>query len=196
MGLRFGVTLARVEGTVVGLTLGWDRPTPLWKPYLTVEMLGWMVCVGWSRLLDEVTLRAAFDQREEEPYERQAYSRAMRRDYWGMFNGGGPDSMERVAAGRVHDAEFDSEVPYFLPTLLEEAGILDGDEFEILVTATERRPHGDRLFVRDLTGRLRPESDEECEERIEGHGCDKDCSGAGVQGGAARGAEEDAGPSG
>jgi len=58
-----------------------------------------------------------------------------------------------------------------LERLCVEAGVMDGDEFEVFVTATGKRPHGDRFWIEDtdVMGH-RAETDDECLERIEKHG--------------------------
>jgi hypothetical protein len=108
----------------------------------------------------------------EETRERQAVVRTMRRDYWdeGCKN--------RVAVCRTHDPETDQPQHFLLNNMLEEAGIMDGDEYEIIVTATDRKPHGHRRWVRDnengqflgAVGNMRAETDDECLKRIEANG--------------------------
>lgn len=153
---HFRAVLAKVRGPrCFGLTVGWDTPTPWMLPYVTVEVLGWMLCLGWTH---------SFDAPQCAEYERQSCVRAMRRDYWCPM----PDGpMEKVAVARVHDCESDEPRPFLFPGLLEEAGIADGDEFEILITATGERPHGDRRYIRDGRENYRPETDDECLRRIE-----------------------------
>lgn len=47
----------------------------------------------------------------------------------------------------------------------EQCGLKDGDEFEICITPTGKRPHGDRWY---LFPKNRPETDDEILRRIEG----------------------------
>jgi hypothetical protein len=88
--------------------------------------------------------------------------RVMRRD---IYHDG-----HRVAVARIHDAEKDEPIQFFLPMAMELMGIVDGDEFEITLVKTGKRPHGDRRFVRVGPPRglnyERPETDDECLERI------------------------------
>lgn len=151
---RFGLILSRVGGPpCLGLTLGWDTPTRPWKPYLTLEFLGWIACLGWSHLLNR-----AVEQHCVAEDARHGVAYAMRRDYWA--------DGAKVAAAKVHDCGADEERRFLFPNLLEEVGIRDGDEFELVVTATGRRPHGDRRFIRDSAGQFRAETDDECLRRI------------------------------
>jgi hypothetical protein len=113
----------------------------------------------------------------EETRERQAVVRTMRRDYWDE------ECRNRIAVCRTHDPETDRPQHFLLSNMLEEAGIQDGDEYEIVVTATDRKPHGhrrwirtdddDATFVGGLGGRptnVRAETDDECLKRIEANG--------------------------
>lgn len=157
--LHFRVVLTRVDGPLaIGPQLGWDGPTKLWKPYLSLEVFGWMLLIGWTYSF-------------ESPYARhagQVCERAVRRDVWGLFpDHEGGITRELVEVCRLHHPEIDDNRPFMLQNMLQDAGIKDGDQFEILITPTDIRPFGDRHWVRDATLGVRPETDQECEERIE-----------------------------
>lgn len=156
MKTRFGtgVTPLKPRHWVVGFTLGWDAGL-----FATVGLLRWILVVGWCDWEHE-----GFAE-----YERQACVRTMRRDYW--------DEGARFKVGTcfTHEPETDQPRHFLLGNMLEEAGIRDGDEYEIMVTATDRRPHGDRRWVRSASGgtfigrlgNFRAETDNECLRRIE-----------------------------
>lgn len=150
---HFRAVLARVVGPpCIGFTFGWDVPTSPLKPYFTLEVIGWMLCLGWVQNFENAPCQ----------YERQAYSRVMKRDYWSK------DMTCRLKTGQLHDTDTDTPLPWHLASMQEEAGIRDGDEFEILITACDNRPHGDRRYLRDdSAGLWRPETDDECLRRIE-----------------------------
>jgi hypothetical protein len=105
----------------------------------------------------------------EETRERQTVVRTMRRDYWDE------ECRNRIAVCKTHDPETDQPQHHLLNNMLEEAGIMDGDEYEIIVTATDRKPHGDRRWIRvaeggqflGAFGNCRAETDDECLRRIE-----------------------------
>lgn len=150
---HFRAVATRVTGPpCLGLTIGWDTPTPYMLPYVTVEVFGWMVCVGWTHSFESPQLAGC---------ERQACAVTMRRDYYLA------GTADKVEVCRTHDPDSDELRPFLFQNLLEEAGVFDGDEFELLVTATGRRPHGDRRYLRDARGNYRAETDDECLERIE-----------------------------
>lgn len=67
---------------------------------------------------------------------------------------------------KIHDVYTDRQLDAasVLKQLLMDSGLADGDEFEVCVTGTGKRPHGDRWF---LFGKNRPETDEEVLKRIE-----------------------------
>lgn len=159
MGIaKFRIVVAPVAGPkCLGITFGWDTPTRWFKPYISFEAFNWMACTGWMQ---------SFRSAEAPEYERQASAVVMRRDYWTMAR----KPQELIRAGVVHRCDTDSPELWILQNLLQTAMIKDGDEFELMVTATDRRPHGDRLYVRDRRGNYRPETDDECLERIELNG--------------------------
>ena len=72
----------------------------------------------------------------------------------------------RPRRNRVHsvDADEELELASVFGELLMNSGLKDGDEFEVCVTPTGRRPHGDRRF---LFPSNRPETDDEVLRRIE-----------------------------
>jgi hypothetical protein len=76
----------------------------------------------------------------------------------------------KVAACRIHDSESDQPIHFFLDLAIDGLGIADGDEFEVSIVPTGRRPFGDRRIVRVGPPRGlqydRPETDDECERRI------------------------------
>jgi hypothetical protein len=51
--------------------------------------------------------------------------------------------------------------------LMREVGLQDGDEFEVIVRRTGRRPFGDRRVVRRGVGVYKPETDQEMKARLE-----------------------------
>lgn len=112
-------------------------------------------------------------KRRDEPVEEpqgEAHRTVMRRDYWADI---GPAGMMRVGVCKLHDPETDQQVHFVLDQMMEEAGIQDGDEFEILLVKTGKRPHGDRRCVRRGPPRgchyFTSETDEEVERRICGN---------------------------
>lgn len=155
---KFGTEMSRMSGRghwVLGLTLGYDNGL-----FATVGLIKWLLVIGWCDWEREDGLAE---------YERQSHRVVMRRDYYdeaGSF---------RVATNRQHDPESDLPTHFLYDTMLEAACIRDGDEYEILITATDRRPHGDRRWVsaRDggtflgSIGNFRAETDQECLRRIE-----------------------------
>lgn len=70
---------------------------------------------------------------------------------------------------RVHSCDEDQEVNIgdAVREMMMSLGMRDGDEFEVCVTPTGRRPHGDRWF---LFPQGRPETDDEVLARIENPG--------------------------
>lgn len=160
MGHRFGAGLSPLGGRghwVLGWTLGWDG-----GPFVTLGLLKWMLVIGWCDWEHE-----GFAE-----YERQATRRIMRRDYWDETR------TFKVAVNKIHDPDSDLPFHFVFDSLMEEAKIQDGDEYEMMVTATDRRPHGDRRWLRardggTFVGRLgnfRAETDNECLRRIENDG--------------------------
>lgn len=140
------------------LALGWDD-SRFWKPFVALTVFKVAFIIGWHKREEDTLVR----------YDRQAVTRAMRRDYWWVDQTTGNQPYKTDVA-KTHDPESDTFQPYIFPNLLEEAGIADGDEFEILVTATGERPHGDRRFLRFGKNNTRPETDDECLKRIEADG--------------------------
>ena len=108
-----------------------------------------------------------FQQGGEVHVEVGSYRRFMRRDYWMVMPDGRLVPMPDIR-GCIHEPEEDRVASLnSMVAMLDEAGVNDGDEFEILITRTGHRPHGDRRFVMDRWGETRPETDEECLKRIE-----------------------------
>ena len=109
-----------------------------------------------------------FQEGGEAEVEVGSYRRALRRDYR-RINGTIEEDLRCV----IHSSDNDEPLQggtiaghLLLEEMLIEAAVFDGDEFEILVTRTGVRPHGDRLWIRDGFVH-RPETDDECLKRIE-----------------------------
>lgn len=158
MKTKFGTGISRMGGkghVVLGVTLGYDRGM-----FATIGLVKWLLVVGWCN----------WEQEGFAEYERQSHRLAMRRDYWDETGGA-----FRVATNRQHDPESDLPTHFLYDTMLEEANIQDGDEYEILITATDRQPHGGRRWIRTPDGgtflgpigNFRAETDNECLARIE-----------------------------
>lgn len=106
--------------------------------------------------------------------QRQAERRVLRRDY---RQANGQMIHPNGLSIHIHDPDTDSPVFTFpieaselLAKLCNEAGLTDGDEFEICVTATGKRPQGDRWYIMNEAAPgmvFRPETDDECLKRIQ-----------------------------
>lgn len=92
---------------------------------------------------------------------RQASIKLLRRDY---YRG---DTV--YVSARLHESFRDEEIGLetVLRHLLSEAKIIDGDEIEIVLTATEKRPHGDcRIVISQEKPYYRQETEKEIRNRL------------------------------